>query len=86
MTNSFYCSEFLILKCNNLLKNQQVIAYLIIAYLIWKGSYNWFATPYEYVWIIAYLIWKGSYNGKAHLLLNSVIIAYLIWKGSYNCG
>ena len=35
---------------------------VIIAYLIWKGSYN--STSYGtcYAYIIAYLIWKGSYN------------------------
>ena len=34
----------------------------IIAYLIWKGSYNCahFENPFNL--IIAYLIWKGSYN------------------------
>ena len=35
---------------------------LIIAYLIWKGSYNGLVTPCALPLIIAYLIWKGSYN------------------------
>ena len=34
----------------------------IIAYLIWKGSYNLGASNAAYARIIAYLIWKGSYN------------------------
>ena len=34
----------------------------IIAYLIWKGSYNLSATAVKLPSIIAYLIWKGSYN------------------------
>ena len=39
-----------------------MIKKIIIAYLIWKGSYN---RSTAYIWvvlIIAYLIWKGSYN------------------------
>ncbi len=34
----------------------------IIAYLIWKGSYNLAAERLFVRYIIAYLIWKGSYN------------------------
>ena len=34
----------------------------IIAYLIWKGSYNSLPQYLEDLCIIAYLIWKGSYN------------------------
>ena len=34
----------------------------IIAYLIWKGSYNGEDAIVTYKRIIAYLIWKGSYN------------------------
>ena len=56
----------------------------IIAYLIWKGSYNirpWLAAA---ITIIAYLIWKGSYNPQGAVGIPIGIIAYLIWKGSYN--
>ena len=35
---------------------------MIIAYLIWKGSYNRSCNRGRKVYIIAYLIWKGSYN------------------------
>ena len=35
---------------------------LIIAYLIWKGSYNQMIFGVKGLKIIAYLIWKGSYN------------------------
>ena len=56
----------------------------IIAYLIWKGSYNvCFLMPLS-TFIIAYLIWKGSYNMKENGIEERPIIAYLIWKGSYN--
>ena len=34
----------------------------IIAYLIWKGSYNLKRVEQSENAIIAYLIWKGSYN------------------------
>ena len=34
----------------------------IIAYLIWKGSYNVSDGGNKIEFIIAYLIWKGSYN------------------------
>ena len=34
----------------------------IIAYLIWKGSYNMWFRYLTIFLIIAYLIWKGSYN------------------------
>ena len=34
----------------------------IIAYLIWKGSYNIILRYKLMMTIIAYLIWKGSYN------------------------
>ena len=34
----------------------------IIAYLIWKGSYNQNMFSLDNEDIIAYLIWKGSYN------------------------
>ena len=35
---------------------------MIIAYLIWKGSYNPRLSVDGALGIIAYLIWKGSYN------------------------
>ena len=38
--------------------------YFIIAYLIWKGSYNFNEVQKRMIDIIAYLIWKGSYNEK----------------------
>ena len=37
---------------------------MIIAYLIWKGSYNVNKLQPVRRLIIAYLIWKGSYNNK----------------------
>ena len=37
---------------------------MIIAYLIWKGSYNSVVHSLFFSIIIAYLIWKGSYNRK----------------------
>ena len=57
---------------------------IIIAYLIWKGSYNtvFRLTPTRK--IIAYLIWKGSYNRIAGNCRRIDIIAYLIWKERYN--
>ena len=42
--------------------NRFISADEIIAYLIWKGSYNLFRLVKENSWIIAYLIWKVSYN------------------------
>ena len=56
----------------------------IIAYLIWKGSYNNKFALHIFIVIIAYLIWKGSYNIASTAPNFSSIIAYLIWKGSYN--
>ena len=40
----------------------------IIAYLIWKGSYNFHRQIQPGRGIIAYLIWKGSYNIFKHHL------------------
>ena len=57
---------------------------IIIAYLIWKGSYNQALMIERIAHIIAYLIWKGSYNMSASNCVRRKIIAYLIWKGSYN--
>ena len=57
---------------------------LIIAYLIWKGSYNVSLDCFHAPRIIAYLIWKGSYNVQVDGKADGRIIAYLIWKGSYN--
>ena len=59
---------------------------MIIAYLIWKGSYNNAKTLKIENFIIAYLIWKGSYNRHRADPRRVGIIAYLIWKGSYNLG
>ena len=43
---------------------------MIIAYLIWKGSYNVLITAKLQFDIIAYLIWKGSYNiGKLQCII-----------------
>ena len=56
----------------------------IIAYLIWKGSYNFTFGLSVFINIIAYLIWKGSYNEEFFYMKSLVIIAYLIWKESYN--
>ena len=58
---------------------------VIIAYLIWKGSYNASPPCQSHSRIIAYLIWKGSYNRHKRRFRKHLIIAYLIWKGSYNC-
>ena len=57
---------------------------MIIAYLIWKGSYNSDFVGWQVFVIIAYLIWKGSYNRYRSIEIRLYIIAYLIWKGSYN--
>ena len=57
---------------------------MIIAYLIWKGSYNTSDRHIFFKYIIAYLIWKGSYNLGVKIEKAINIIAYLIWKGSYN--
>ena len=38
---------------------------MIIAYLIWKGSYNIELPQIRTLAIIAYLIWKGSYNSTS---------------------
>ena len=35
---------------------------IVIAYLIWKGSYNNLNNEEDKQVVIAYLIWKGSYN------------------------
>ena len=46
------------------------IAYIfIIAYLIWKGSYNTLFFRHLKSIIIAYLIWKGSYNAFEFLVI-----------------
>ena len=57
---------------------------IIIAYLIWKGSYNERDGFVADKLIIAYLIWKGSYNRIAGNCRRIDIIAYLIWKERYN--
>ena len=57
---------------------------MIIAYLIWKGSYNTEWRGLAVSPIITYLIWKGSYNTDAERQPCEVIIAYLIWKERYN--
>ena len=84
MTNSSFCSEFPVFKNKKAVDIQRLNWNLIIAYLIWKGSYNLAMNIAPYISIIAYLIWKGSYNVKFVLLGKLLIIAYLIWKGSYN--
>ena len=56
----------------------------IIAYLIWKGSYNFILLYLLILIIIAYLIWKGSYNLPNLRHVIDRIIAYLIWKERYN--
>ena len=61
-----------------------IVIPFIIAYLIWKGSYNKSVGMPLKKNIIAYLIWKGSYNDRKSLDSCEWIIAYLIWKGSYN--
>ena len=84
MTNSSFCSEFPVFKNKKAVDIQRLNWNLIIAYLIWKGSYNHFSPSFMNRLIIAYLIWKGSYNICATLNTVNCIIAYLIWKGSYN--
>ena len=37
---------------------------MVIAYLIWKGSYNYSSSSSSFSKVIAYLIWKGSYNNN----------------------
>ena len=84
MTNSSFCSEFPVFKNKKVVDIQRLNWNLIIAYLIWKGSYNVQGSSDTELVIIAYLIWKGSYNCMRVLHFYSSIIAYLIWKGSYN--
>ena len=62
----------------------QIRTLAIIAYLIWKGSYDKVVRSFADRIIIAYLIWKGSYNRIRHLFSQMSIIAYLIWKERYN--
>ena len=84
MTNSSFCSEFPVFKNKKAVDIQRLNWNLIIAYLIWKGSYNIQAVHTKRIQIIAYLIWKGSYNLAMNIVPFILIIAYLIWKGSYN--
>ena len=84
MTNSSFCSEFPVFKNKKAVDIQRLNWNLIIAYLIWKGSYNLISQAIAGCAIIAYLIWKGSYNIQAVHTKRIQIIAYLIWKGSYN--
>ena len=58
----------------------------IIAYLIWKGSYNHIFNKVSVGVIIAYLIWKGSYNRTAPSTGWQKIIAYLIGKEAITRG
>ena len=84
MTNSSFCSEFPVFKNKKAVDIQRLNWNLIIAYLIWKGSYNTCNRNFNRQGIIAYLIWKGSYNANFEHVVKQKIIAYLIWKGSYN--
>ena len=84
MTNSSFCSEFPVFKNKKAVDIQRLNWNLIIAYLIWKGSYNTRLLANLGWCIIAYLIWKGSYNANFEHVVKQKIIAYLIWKGSYN--
>ena len=57
---------------------------VIIAYHIWKASYNMIVCDIYLCFIIAYHIWKASYNSFIVQSLVLLIIAYHIWKASYN--
>ena len=48
----------------------------IIAYLIWKGSYNSVTTIFCPVSIIAYLIWKERYNKIIKLVITNIFNFY----------
>ena len=57
----------------------------IIAYLIWKGSYNIAEKRIFSNAIIAYLIWKGSYNKeplRARLMDCFAVLAMTIEYGA----
>ena len=56
-------------------------SYYIIAYLIWKGSYNAITSKERGNWIIAYLIWKGSYNALHKVWRSILIIAIVNFAG-----
>ncbi len=53
----------------------------IIAYLIWKGSYNGNTMDTINRRIIAYLIWKGSYNALHKVWRSILIIAIVNFAG-----
>ncbi len=48
----------------------------IIAYLIWKGSYNRIAGNCRRIDIIAYLIWKERYNKIIKLVITNIFNFY----------
>ena len=48
----------------------------IIAYLIWKGSYNYNCIISNFISIIAYLIWKERYNKIIKLVITNIFNFY----------
>lgn len=76
MTNSSFCSEFPAFKNKKAVDIQRLNLNLIIAYLIWKGSYNatCFTNPKHF--IIAYLIWKERYNKIIKLVITNIFNFY----------
>lgn len=76
MTNSSFCSEFPVFKNKKAVDIQRLNLNLIIAYLIWKGSYNRIAGNCRRIDIIAYLIWKERYNKIIKLVITNIFNFY----------
>lgn len=76
MTNSSFCSEFPVFKNKKAVDIQRLNWNLIIAYLIWKGSYNRIRHLFSQMSIIAYLIWKERYNKIIKLVITNIFNFY----------
>lgn len=76
MTNSSFCSEFPVFKNKKAVDIQRLNLNLIIAYLIWKGSYNIELPQIRTLAIIAYLIWKERYNKIIKLVITNIFNFY----------
>lgn len=76
MTNSSFCSEFPVFKNKKAVDIQRLNWNLIIAYLIWKGSYNYNCIISNFISIIAYLIWKERYNKIIKLVITNIFNFY----------
>lgn len=76
MTNSSFCSEFPVFKNKKAVDIQRLNLNLIIAYLIWKGSYNSGSANRWPLPIIAYLIWKERYNKIIKLVITNIFNFY----------